>query len=277
MTAKAAIQFSNVPIQVSDPTTAAADKRSIAISTNGVEIAGNLSLPEDTTLFSAEPYVTITADEAYLGASVTFSGYLEYTILTLKLNELYFDIDTTMAADSPDALSFSLINIPGIILVGPALVFGVGVDLYAGGAVNITTHLGFEMTDGNVHIDFVDESETSVSGWTPSHTATVNVTEEIEVNITPYVDITVEMALKLLDGLVDLSGGVKAEPKFINDFVLSGSQDESGSTDSGAACSNGLAINSTFEFSVIGFVTEWWSTTLYSVDVPVADECYSWA
>lgn len=41
-------------------------------------------------------------------------------------------------------------------------------------------------------------------------------------------------------------------------------------------CVDGLELKIDFVFEVDAFVTQWWSGELYSVEVPIFDECYSW-
>lgn len=96
----------------------------------------------------------------------------------------------------------------------------------------------------------------------------------------PYVDLGVELVFEILGGAIDLSSGVTSRSKLVNDFVLSASQGVNGTGVSvgqnTTGCEEGLSVKSDFFFSVVGFATQWWSQELYSVEVPVADECYTW-
>lgn len=283
------ISFSSVPI--------ANAKRDITWDPSLLNISSSLALPGSTTLFSYAPYVTVTADHGELSSSVVLSGYLRYSVAELKLEELYFDFDTSVSASlgltvdieapysttatyTAPALSYSIIDIPGIITLGPALGFAIGVDLAASAAVSVSADLQASIDDGNIHVDFRDSSASSATGWTPTFTASANITEKAEVSVDPFIDVTVELECKLLGDLLDLSVGVTAEPKFNNDFILTAAQDvgsggevsQPNSTD----CAQGPQIKSEFEFSVIAFVTQYWQDTLYNVVVPIADECYSW-
>jgi hypothetical protein len=261
----------------------------------GTGISGNLSLPADTSIYSYSPYLDVTADEAYVGATLSFSGYLEYNIGDSGPSQLYIDIDTILSAEvaltlevgapysdtfeySPGELTYALIDVPGILQLGPALGFGIGVSLDAQAAVTVTADLSLGIPDGGVHFDFVDYNNTSASGWTPVYSATANVTEAAEVTVTPFITITTELMFNVLDGLLDLSAGITMQPSFPNDFTLTATQSTGGdaSTAGDGTCADGLSILSTFDFSVNAFVTEFWAETLYSVEVPVADECYSW-
>ncbi|KAH6990187.1 hypothetical protein EDB80DRAFT_587363 [Ilyonectria destructans] len=290
------ITFSSIP--------AVESKRAITVGTQGLTLSNTLALTPATTLYSYAPYLSVVADNANVTTSVTFSGKLRYSILLAKVYELSFDVDTYASADlgltvdvtapytqnvvyDPAPLTYSIVNVPGIVSLGPALDFAIGVNVSSDAAVTLTTDLGVKIADGNFHLDFLDSSSSSATGWTPIFTANANISEKAVASVDPYVDITVMLQFELLGGLVDLSGGVTASPKFYNDFVLSASQELNGTSDGTTiggtvtqpdtgACSQGLAVKSDFEFSVVAFVTQWWRQTVYTVLVPVADECYTW-
>lgn len=250
--------------------------------------------------------VQVTADNADLSMGVTFSGKLRYSILRAKLYEMSFDIDahasvdlgltasltaefnTTFAYEAPP-LSYSLIKVPGIVSLGPALDFAIGVDLVADAAASVTTDLGARIADGNFHLDFLDRSRSSATNWKPTFHAAASISKHAAVTIDPYVDVTARLDFQLLGGLLDLSGGMTARPRFTNDFTLNGNQqfnatwhrrDEgrthavSRSQGEFAGCAKGLGIKSDFEFTLVAFVTQWWEKTVYSVAAPIADECY---
>ncbi|KAJ3956527.1 hypothetical protein N0V92_006933 [Colletotrichum tropicale] len=284
------IIFSNVP--VSNPA-----KRDISWDDEGVHITNTLALPAATTLFTADPYVAITADEASLSSAMTFSGVLKYSIIPLKVDELALDIDTvfdarlglTVAATAPYAgnftydpedLAYNFVDIPGIIKLGPALGFAIGVELEADAKATVTTDLGLSFPDAKLHLDLVNSSATAATGWDPVWTAQANITEKAAVGVNPYVELGVQLAFTILGGAIDLSTGVTSHSKLVNDFTLSASQgagtEGTGIGTDNTACAEGFAVKSDFFFSVVGFATQWWSQELYSVEVPVADECYTW-
>ncbi|KAH6887669.1 hypothetical protein B0T10DRAFT_74246 [Thelonectria olida] len=290
------ITFSSVP--------AGQAKRAITLDSSGLTLSNSLALTPSTSLYSYAPYLSVVADTANVSSSITFSGKLRYSILKAKVYELSFDVDTYASAElgltlnvtapysqnvvyDPAPLTYSIVNVPGIVTLGPALDFDIGVNLSANAAAVLTTDLGVKIADGNFHLDFLDSSNSSATGWTPVFTAQANISEKASASVNPYVDITVMLQFELLGGLIDLSGGVTAQPKFNNDFVLSASQVLNGTSDGTSIdgsvtqpndeeCAQGLSISSEFEFSVIAFVTQWWRETVYSVTVPVADECYTW-
>ncbi|GJD00785.1 isoamyl alcohol oxidase/reductase/dehydrogenase [Colletotrichum higginsianum] len=286
------ISFSNVPVQ--NP---AAAKRDIKLDEGGLHITNTLALPAATSLFTYDPYVAITADEASLTSNMTFSGKLKYTIIPPKVEQLELDIDTYFAASlgltvdvkapysgnftyDPEDLGYNFVDIPGIIKLGPALGFAIGVELEADAVASITTDLGLTFPDAKLHLDLVDSAATAATGWDPVWTAHANISERAAIGVNPYVDLGVELVFEILGGAIDLSSGVTTRSKLVNDFTLSASQGIGtggvGIGQDNTGCQEGFAVKSDFFFSVVGFATQWWSRELYSVEVPVADECYTW-
>lgn len=272
-------------------------KRDI-VATPSLTIANSLSLPP-TVLYSQSP-VTLTAEEASISASATLSGTIRYSILTFTLKEFTVDFDTSLSADleldlvltaaynatpkyTAPALEYDVISVPGIIAIGPELLFDIGVAVEVDAGLAVQAKVSTAITDGNVHIDVLNQGAVTTSGWVPTFAHSVNISENAHASIDPFVDVTVGIACKILGGLLDLSVALEAQPRFNNDFTLSAGQSESGnatsatiSTDGGSgACANGVEIVSDFEFSLIAIVTQFWSSTIYSVSVPVADECYN--
>ena len=264
-------------------------------------------LDNNTVLFSDGKYFSIVADEAYFTSTITFSGYLNYNFWGFKLKDLYFDLDTHfdaqigLSADimaaytksfayAPEELSYSLISVPGIVSLGPGIAFAIGVDLTASAAVGVRTGLGVTLPDGNVHVDLLDGSRTRTSGWTPQYSSYANITEAADVRLGARADVTVQLAVKLLGGLVDLSSGITASPGFDNVFRLRGNQTAqiSGTgknvttgvsvpADGKDACAvnNGVEFKTDFIFELKAFATQWWSKKIYGVTVPLWDYCYS--
>lgn len=256
-----------------------------------------LALPSDTTLYTYSPYLTVSADTAAFSSNVTFSGYLNYNWLLFKLEDLYFDIDTAFTADltlsadvtsaysttfsySPSALTYSLISVPGILSLGPELTFAVDAEVSASEAVTITTSAGIALADGNIHLDLLDEDNTSTTGWVPTYTASAEISGNATAEFNPTAALTVEISILFFGGLIDLSTGLTATPGFENAFTLTATEgvDLNGVEDltPEGTCAEGLKLQSNFTFAVDAFATEWYSTELYSVSIPLLDECYSW-
>ncbi|KAF6825643.1 isoamyl alcohol [Colletotrichum plurivorum] len=265
-------------------------------------------LADNTVLFSDGQYVNITADEAWFSSTITFSGYLKYNFWGFKLEALYFDLDTTFdsavgisvdvaAAYShqlkyaPDELAYSLVSVPGLVQLGPGVAFAVGLDFDVSAAVGVTAGLSVTLPAGNVHLDLLHQANSRATGWEPKYSSYANITEAADVRVDASADLTVQLAIKLLGGLVDLSSGLTATPGFDNTFKLRGEQNLgiAGNFTSkpselsaevpkdGLMCAekNGVEFATDFYFNLTAFATKWWSAELYSTRLPLWDLCYS--
>ncbi|KAK8091747.1 hypothetical protein PG997_002108 [Apiospora hydei] len=252
----------------------------------------------DVTLYEQSPYVKIAADEARLAANVTFSGTFKYSFLSWKLEAFYFDLDTALDADlqlsayvaagyansfryAPDSLAYNLVDVPGVVTLGPGVAFGIGLDLATSAGVNVTAGAGISLPDGNVHLDLKGGASAATAGWQPQYTSFARISERGEVQANVSASVTVQLALKFLGGLVDLSSGLTAEPAFNNRFVLDGAQ--SADTHDGLdplspttaeTCGNGVQLQSDFLFALSGFITKYWSSQIWNTEVPIVDKCY---
>lgn len=273
------------------------NERGITVNEKGLNIAGTIGIPANTPIYSFPPYLQVSADSASVTASVTFSGFLDYNILGGKLNQLYVDIDSSIDAEvgvtvaasaeyrdsftySPGELSYMIVDVPGIISLGPELLFAIGLDIDVGAGVTVTGTAGAGLQHGRVHLDFLDTSKTSVTPWTPTYNAKLDLSERALAKADTWVDITFQLVVEILGGVVDMSAGLTARPRFNNEFALMASQgvDQNGTVTqpNELACAQGLSVKSTFSFSLFAFVTKLWSRTVYNTNVPIADKCYSW-
>lgn len=281
-------------------TSSSVDKRGISWSDDSLTIAYNYSIPSDQTIVDTD-YLTVIVNEAYVANSVTYSGHAKWELLK-GVTEFYIDVDKSvdhyanMEVDikgsytksftwSPDFLTYSVIDIPGIISLGPSAGISIGgaVTAAAGGKVN--AEFASRMPNGTVHVDFVDWDASRSSGWQTDYDASFNVTEDVSVTLKPYVDFTVEFACKLFGGLLDLSTGVKAEPAFPFVTTAAATQDFSNATagagaavtypnsTASAACANGLSEDVDFQFDVTAFATKWVDITLYEYKADIWSGC----
>lgn len=275
------------------------EKRGIDWNDDGLTIAYNFSIPSAQTIVDTD-YVSVTVNEAYVNNSVTYAGHVkwelfkgvtEFTIDVDKSVYHYADVDVTLKDSvstsytwSPDALSYSIIDIPGIISLGPSagISFGGSVSAAAGGSVN--GQFSSNMPNGSIHIDVIDWDSSTSDGWETNYDANFNVTEDVSVTLKPYIDFTVQFACKLFDGLIDLSTGIKAEPSFPFTTTISATQDINATagtvsfpnSTSSDSCPNGLKEDIDFNFDIIAFATKWAKVTLYEYEVDVWDGCLSW-
>jgi hypothetical protein len=291
-------QFHGLPAATSaDPS-----KRDIVVNPDKLKYSNTWSLPS-TVLYEYDPYVTVTAQSGQLDLSVGLSGYLEFDVGKLHLDALHVDFETSTSSDlvlelavgapynghfayAPTGLVYYVVNVPGIITFGPELLFSVGADLDVGAAVDVVLDVGAEISNGTVHIDFVDWNSTGAAGWEPTYHANLTLTEKAKVSVDPYVEFTVGVEFKLLGGALDLSGGLTPRATFPTTVTLdagqaigAGSGANTSVTQPGAGssnCTNGAGVSSDFDFSLTAFVTQWYKQVIYNVEVPIADECYSW-
>lgn len=212
------------------------------------------------------------------------------------MEDLYFDIDAGFTADlaisaevtsayettftyAPNALFYGL-SVPGVLELGPQLQFSVDAEILASEAVTATSEVTLSIQDGNVHVDLLDESNTGTSGWNPTYTASANISSQAVAEINPTAALTVEITINFFGGLLDLSTGLTAKPGFDNSFILTATEgvDLSGvqNLTTAGTCAEGLELASNFTFSVDAFVTEFYSTELYSVNLPILDKCFTW-
>ncbi|KAE8327108.1 hypothetical protein BDV39DRAFT_205240 [Aspergillus sergii] len=267
------------------------------------------SLAHNTVLLSEPPYLTVTADEAAFSSEITFSGYLYYDFWAFKLRQLYFDIDAGFSADmalsahlaasynksftyNPSDLTYTLVNIPGIVQLGPGVAFGLEMDFSASADVDVAAGLSIAMPNGNVHVDILNSVNTVATGWTPTYRPYANISAQANVQADASATVTVEMALSFLGGLIDLSSGLTAKPGIANTFVLDAKLDTEHATNAtnatnatatgitkdvhggGTSCGEGVSLKSDFIFSLDAFVTRSWSTTLVNTGIPLWDFCY---
>lgn len=162
------------------------NKRGIDWDKDGLSIAYNWSLPQDQTIVDTS-YVTVKLNEAYVNNSVRYSGHATWELLH-GLTEFYLDIDKSIHhyADmevalagpwsdtfswTPEALSYAVLEIPGIISLGPAASITVGAKVSAVGEVGLSGQFTSQMPNGTIHIDFVnwDQSCSFPAPHSPLH------------------------------------------------------------------------------------------------------------
>ncbi|KAI3320322.1 hypothetical protein HD806DRAFT_538513 [Xylariaceae sp. AK1471] len=178
-------------------------KRDITFDQTGIDTAGNISLPTDQQLFSKPPYFSATAHKANLLDNVTLSGYLMYYIYSTSLSNLYFDLDASFAADL--ALIFDFTAPRAAI------------------AASAQFNAFLALSNGRVHIDFLDSNNTQSSGWAFTPYMSIDKVERrsriptmATLHADPTIDFSVEIAVCILAGMLGLSGGFTTEPKFVN-------------------------------------------------------------
>lgn len=292
------IDFTNVAAASnSDDASEGLGKRGISWNDDGLTIAYNYSIPSDQTIVDTD-YVTVKVNEAYVNNSVSYAGHVkwelfkgvtEFTIDVDKSVYHYADLDVTLKSSysdswtwSPSSLTYSVIDIPGIISLGPSAGISFGGAITTAGAGVIGTQFTSQMPNGSIHIDFVNWDDSYSAGWETDYNANFTLTEDVSLTVKPYIDFTVEFACKLFGGLIDLSTGVKAEPAFPFTTTATATQDFTNGTvsypnsTSSNTCSNGLKEDIDFKFDVIAFATEWVDVTLYEYNADIWSGCLNW-
>lgn len=271
------------------------EKRGVTWDDEGLTIAYNYSIPSDQTIIDTD-YVTVKINEAYVNNSVTYAGHVKWELLkgvtefTIDFDKSmyhYADMEVTLKGSytkdwswSPSALSYSLIDIPGIISLGPSAGVSFGGAITAGGAGTVSGQFTSSMPNASVHLDVINWDSSTSAGWEKTHTANFNVSEELSLTLKPYIDFTVEFACKLFGGLVDLSTGVTAEPSF--PFTTTATATQTVNSTSGevtypnSTCANGLKQEIDFQFDITAFATQWVSINLYEYKYEIWSGCLNW-
>lgn len=290
--------FTGIPGATNAVTSTGVTKRDIVADPDAVTLSTSWDLPA-LTLYELDPYIKATANNGSISAALTLDGYLDFDIWTFSLDALYVDVSTATSVDLElglavgaaynntfeygDSVAYYVVDVPGILSFGPALSFAVGAAVDVDAAVDVTLDVGAAL-NGSVHLDFVG-SETAAVGWEPTYYANLTLSQEAVVDVTPYVSVTVALEFEILGGLLDLSGGLTPKVEFPLNATLSAGQtiDAAGSNvtvsqvPADGVCVNGVQLTSDFVFTLDAFVTQFYDVELYSVTVPIADECYSWA
>ncbi|KAK7731535.1 hypothetical protein SLS53_008775 [Cytospora paraplurivora] len=266
------------------------ETRGINLDKDGLSIAYDYSTSEQTIINN--DYVTVVLHEAQVNNSVTYSGHVKWepldgvTEFTIDIDKsiwhhanLTFEISskwTDTLSWAPSPLTYSLIDIPGILSLGPSagITFGGEIIAEVGGSVN--ADFTSSIPNGTIHLDFINWDDSTSSGWTTEHEASFIVTEDVQITLRPFIDFTVEFACNLFDGLIDLSTGIKAEPSFPLTTTATATQDFDASgnvTFPNTTCANGLSEDVEFEFEIIAFATELLNTTLYDYKADIYSGC----
>lgn len=263
-------------------------------------LSGSISADlSGSTLIATDP-LTIVANEAKLESAISLAGHVHYSFWQFKVTEFYIDLDYSSALNlnvsaavnaeystdlynyNPLAVSVSAFTIPGIIDVGPMVEFALGIEFAAAGAVKASVDFVSTITDANVHLDFLDASKTSSTGWTPQNNVTTDIDAQVELQLNPYADLKVALGVNLFNGMLDMSAGVEAKPTVINafavdlDFTYNSASGVTFAKPAADQCVNGAWFASTFHFGVEAFVTQFYTKTLYEVDLPIYEsQCWN--
>ncbi|KAI1106576.1 hypothetical protein F4804DRAFT_300429 [Jackrogersella minutella] len=273
------------------------DPGNITFDEPGITIASNFSIPVGEVLFSEEPYFSTIANGGYLSDAAIIRGHFNYDVQASHIDSLWFDIDAAFYGNlavtfnltgplnnnnfvfSPGTFLPSAFNIPGIFSLKPTLDWDIGADVGAVGPVYHSSNITVAIPDGHVHVDFLNLNNSRAVGWSPRLTSSVTTEEAATGHLSPFVDFSVGLALDVLNGRYNVTGGVAARPQFVNEFNVAQSQTRIRRAESmiwarNVTCSRGFELVSDFNFTVSAFVSNGWQKTLYTTEIPIADECY---
>ncbi|KAK6956988.1 hypothetical protein Daesc_002272 [Daldinia eschscholtzii] len=271
--------------------------RNITFDEPGINFASNFSLPKDQEIFSQAPSFTATAQDGYLSDAAIVRGFFSYDVPSAQLQNLWFDIDAAFIGDlsvifnlsapldnnnylfSPGEFFPSAIHVPEAFNLKPTLRWAVGADVGAVGPIYHNSNITTEINDGHAHIDFVNADNSHAVGWSPRLASAVETAEAATGHASPFIDFTIELALDVMDGLYNTTGGITARPQFVNELNVAQSQTRVRKANRmiwprNVTCTNGFELRSAFNFSVNAYVAGSWEKTLYNTTVPIADECY---
>lgn len=267
----------------------------------------DLDLADNKTLLNISDSVLVIANDVSFDTTVSYSGYIKYNFWEFKVKNLTFDfelksdltIDLTAEVIiayskifkfAPGVLTANIIDVPGILTIGPGLNFIAEAELDADAPVNITieTKAGF---DGKIHLDLLHESQCNSSGWTPQYYAEADVTASLNGTFSPSASLGVGMEVKFVSGLIDLSSGVTVAPRFTNSFVVQIHEQETiqgnVSRTTGPVlkhtaltgddeCPNGMELISKFYVDTYAWITKHFKFPLYTYQKDIVNECWSW-
>ncbi|KAF2707256.1 hypothetical protein K504DRAFT_458697 [Pleomassaria siparia CBS 279.74] len=244
--------------------------------------------------------ISVSVTEPHIGGHLNVRGKVKYNFLHPKKSKIYVEVDLSVESSakvkvsthaayddsvytySPGSATVSAFSIPGILDVGPMMTCGLGVEVSVSGAVDISSNITTSY-DGFMHLDLMDSSKTVTSGWKPVYTHQTNISATVEAQVNPYLSVTAEIGVRFLEGLLDLSSGIKAKPQLVNVFTANGqfniANDASVTLPAPTekVCTNGMWYSSAFAFTVNAFVTQFYSLELYRVDIPIYKSgCWNW-
>ncbi|TLD16070.1 uncharacterized protein PgNI_02590 [Pyricularia grisea] len=101
-------------------------------------------------------------------------------------------------------------------------------------------------------------SKTTAQPWQPVQNVQLNLSQKAMAKADTWIDVTFQLAIEMLSGVVELNAGLTARPRFNNEFSFGASQSVNETcgviqpTD-GMVCGQGVSIKSGFSFSLLAF------------------------
>lgn len=250
------------------------------------------------TLINTKP-LYIHTERASFTSTIQIEGHVHFNLMKMKLKEfniqleLDYDLDLKVQTRvnarigidvfsySPLVAMISAIHIPGILNIGPRAALSLGVEVATDGPVNITASYRSTMKGAKARLDLLHKNGTKAEGWKPQTTGSADVSTRAELQLNPFTDLTVEFAIRMFGGLIDLGSGLTVRPTLINAFVFGSNFTHNGtgvqltgpecpsSAAKGSCCLNSVWYESRFWFQVRAFVTQFYKIPLYTVTIPI--------
>ncbi|KAL5611399.1 uncharacterized protein BROUX77_001555 [Berkeleyomyces rouxiae] len=174
-------------------------------------------LPPNTTILSWPSFIHVVSNTAYMLASLEFSGYLDYDMDNMTVNQLYVDIDckcetllsmtASVHQEFQKTVDLALIrtnnipqiNIPNVISIAPVLSFAVQVNMAAKSAFVAASTYKVEIPDAKVHLDILHPGKTGLSGFTPKYYVEANATEDVAAHFNISTTLDVGLSLQIVN------------------------------------------------------------------------------
>ncbi|KAH9907503.1 hypothetical protein F4778DRAFT_777928 [Xylariomycetidae sp. FL2044] len=293
----------NLTLQASpDASTATTTtKQDIELNKTGFPLSGSHSIPPGTQLnVTTDPSsssLTATVNEAYLSDNLTeFTLDLTASFAACLNLTLGFTGPLTQSLPWPVApLVLSAIDIPGILNLGPALSWTVGLEVgvvvETAAAVDLWARA--EVPGARLHLDLL---RANASTWEEYG----DDDDDDEGSRGGRGAGRGPRAGGILGGVLDLSSGVEAVPKLVNELRRTEEAPEKGLGNNGTplgagtggdgggggdgdgeplgmgnmTCPSGWEYSLDFDFKVNAFATRWEKELLYGADVTLVNECY---
>ncbi|KAI9051311.1 hypothetical protein LZ554_005412 [Drepanopeziza brunnea f. sp. 'monogermtubi'] len=266
------------------PGTPAQPQRRNFLSDSINYIAGVLDI--NATMLS--PKLEVVPHELIIEGNLAMRGYMKYIWGDIGMAEAYIEVKMGITAATgvnvtgeseylktpfslvPIKWTFAPIMIPGIVAIGPALTIGTGAEVSTSEPIDVQFNITTGLTEGFAHIDLLDPTNSTSSGWSPSYAEGLNVTKGGELEAHPIFDLEPKFAFEFLLGLIYYSVGIRFRAKYFNYFTLQPASEVATPTPNGLTCPGGSLLSTGFAFTINFF---FWrdETEMFKYEEPTSE------
>ncbi|KAI5866269.1 hypothetical protein GGS23DRAFT_377979 [Durotheca rogersii] len=282
----------------------------VTINLPQINAASNFSIPGEMVIFSSPPNFTASVNGGRLSNTIAIQGHLEYDVEKQKLVTAWFNMDASLFIDLgltfrfkgaqkscgvvfyPGSFSPSRIYIPGILNLQPTLHWSIGADIGSDGPLAHQDNLTANIGNGHVHLDFVNDNETKFTGWTPDFSTSYSTEGVGTAHFSPSIDFTAELAVNVMEGTYSSTGGFTTNSQLLNQISPAAKREQQQGIQKlrrtwrirkgqqnmhlprNSTCHGGYELTSSFNLSLVAYVVDEWEETQYSINFPIADQCY---